>query len=161
MASLFERLRDGAAAEWAAYVRHPFVEGIARGDLPEAAFRRYLTQDYLFLIHFARAYALAVVKADDLAGMRSAQATLNALLDHEMSLHVDYCATWGISAAELEGLEAAPETLAYTSYVLERGFSGDVLDLKVALAPCVVGYRDIAAAIQARPDFRREGNRYL
>lgn len=29
------------------------------GTLPDAAFRMYLVQDYLFLIQFARAYALA------------------------------------------------------------------------------------------------------
>lgn len=160
-AGLFARLRDLAARDWRLYVDHPFVHGLARGDLPEACFRRYLVQDYLFLIHFARAYALAVVKADDLAGMRSAAATLNALIDHEMALHVEFCRGWGIGLADMEAAPEAPETMAYTRYVLERGLAGDVLDLKVALAPCVVGYRDIALALKARPDFKAAGNPYL
>jgi thiaminase/transcriptional activator TenA len=160
-AGLFGRLRDLAADDWQGYVDHPFVRGLARGDLPEACFRRYLVQDYLFLIHFARAYALAVVKADDLAGMRSAAATLTALIDHEMALHIDFCRGWGISQAQMEAAPEAPETMAYTRYVLERGLAGDVLDLKVALAPCVVGYRDIALALKARPDFKGPGNPYL
>lgn len=159
--SLFGRLRDAAAEDWRAYVDHPFVHGLARGDLPQACFRRYLVQDYLFLIHFARAYALAVVKADDLAGMRSAAATLNALIDHEMALHVEFCRGWGITLPEMEQAPEAPETMAYTRYVLERGLAGDVLDLKVALAPCVVGYRDIALALRARADFVADGNPYL
>lgn len=161
MSRLFDRLRDGAAADWQAYVGHAFVDGLARGTLPEAAFRHYLVQDYLFLIHFARAYALAVVKAEDLAGMRSAAATLDALINHEMGLHVEFCKAWGISAEEMEQAPEAPECMAYTRYVLDRGLAGDVLDLKVALSPCVVGYRDIAVAITERPDFRGEDNRYL
>lgn len=161
MSTLFERLREGAATDWRAYVAHPFVDGLARGTLPEAAFRHYLVQDYLFLIHFGRAYALAVVKADDLAGMRSAAATLDALINGEMKLHVEFAARWGISAEEMEQAPEAPECMAYTRYVLDRGLSGDILDLKVALAPCVVGYRDIAVAIKARSDFVEAGNPYL
>ena len=55
----FERLKTAASAEWRAYTEHSFTEGLADGSLPEAAFRHYLVQDYLFLIEFARAYALS------------------------------------------------------------------------------------------------------
>ena len=75
MASLFERLKADCASDWQDYTHHAFVEGMRRGDLPMAAFQDYLVQDYLFLIHFARAYALAVYKSPDLAAMRKAKAT--------------------------------------------------------------------------------------
>ena len=61
--SFFERLKTEASAEWRAYTGHPFTAGLADGSLPETAFRHYLVQDYLFLIEFARAYALAVYKS--------------------------------------------------------------------------------------------------
>ena len=51
---LYGRLRQLAAADWQHYVAHSFVQQLAEGTLAESAFRRYLTQDYLFLIHFAR-----------------------------------------------------------------------------------------------------------
>ena len=74
--SFFERLKAAAAAEWRAYTEHPFTNGMADGSLAEAAFRHYLVQDYLFLIEFARAYALAVYKSPKLADMREAAAGL-------------------------------------------------------------------------------------
>ena len=58
---------------------------LARGDLPEAAFRRYLVQDYLFLLHFARAWGLAIYKSDTLSEMRRAQSLVAATLDVEMA----------------------------------------------------------------------------
>lgn len=158
--TLFARLREAARPSWEAYVAHPFVAGLTDGSLPEAAFRRYLTQDYLFLIHFARAYGLAVVKHATLEDMRGAAATLDALLNHEMRLHVQFCAEWGIGEAEMEREAEAEETMAYTRYVLERGLAGDVLDLEVALAPCVIGYAEIGARMTADPRLKREGNRY-
>ena len=53
-------------SEWMAYIDHEFVRRLADGSLPEAAFRHYLIQDYLFLKHFARAYALAAYKGETL-----------------------------------------------------------------------------------------------
>jgi thiaminase (transcriptional activator TenA) len=137
----------GGAHDWHAYVRHPFVVGLGDGTLPRDAFLNYLVQDYLFLIHFARAWALVVVKADTLDEMRAAAATVDSLVNHEMQLHVRTCGEAGISEARLTEAEEAPENMAYTRYVLEAGFSGDFLDLMAALAPCVLGYGEIGARL--------------
>ena len=139
---IFDRLKAGAAADWQSYIDHYFVRQLGAGTLPHAAFRTYLVQDYLFLIQFARAYALATYKSRTLADMRAAQAGLAAILD-EMDLHVRLCGRWGLSP---EDIEAAPEhqaTVAYTRFVLDCGAAGDLLDLHVALAPCVIGYAEI------------------
>jgi thiaminase/transcriptional activator TenA len=53
---LFSRLVAAAAEPWRAYTKHEFVRLLASGSLPEVCFRRYLIQDYLFLVHFARAW---------------------------------------------------------------------------------------------------------
>jgi thiaminase/transcriptional activator TenA len=157
---LFEGLRDAAASDWRAYTEHRFVRGLASGTLPEACFRHYLKQDYLFLIHFARAYALAVYKGDDLDDMRGAAAALNGILNVEMKLHVEFCADWGLSEAQMAAEPEARATMAYTRFVLERGMAGDLLDLQAALAPCVIGYGEIAKALAADPATRRAGNPY-
>lgn len=160
MAGLFDRLVAAAGATWPAYTRHDFVLRLATGDLPEAAFRHYLIQDYLFLLHFARAWGLAIYKSDTLAEMRRAQALVAATLDVEIGLHVEYCRSWGIDP---EAMAAAPEamaTIAYTRFVLDRGLAGDRLDLEVALAPCIVGYAEIAGERLADPATQLGGNPY-
>jgi thiaminase/transcriptional activator TenA len=157
---LFERLKAAASAEWRAYTEHPFTNGLADGSLKEAAFRHYLVQDYLFLIEFARAYALSVYKSPTLADMREGAAGLSAILDVEMNLHVTLCAGWGLSPADLEQAPSAVETLAYTRYVLDAGMRGDLLALEVALAPCVIGYAEIATRLAARPNAYAATNPY-
>ena len=157
---MFDALKTACRTEWDAYVQHAFVRQLATGELPEACFRHYLLQDYLFLIHFARAYALAIYKADTIADMQHAKAGLAAILDDELSLHVEYCKGWGIEPDELATLEEATATMAYTRYVLERGMSGTLLDLHVALSPCVIGYAEVAQWILAQPFTVLEGNPY-
>lgn len=156
----FAGLRKAAGDEWRHYVEHPFVQGLGDGTLPEAAFRHYLVQDYLFLIQFARAYGLAAYKADNLAEIRAASDGLKALVEVEMDLHRAYCADWGIAEAALETVEADGATLAYTAYVLERGLAGDLLDLRTALAPCVIGYGEIGARLASDPAALADGNPY-
>ena len=158
--SFFERLKTAAAAEWRAYTEHPFTNALADGSLAEAAFRHYLVQDYLFLIEFARAYALSVYKSPSLADMREAAAGVSAILDVEMNLHVKLCAGWGLSATDLEQAPPAVEMLAYTRYVLDTGMRGDLLALKVALAPCVIGYAEIATRLASHPNALAATNPY-
>jgi len=144
-AGLFGRLRDGSGVLWRDYVGHPFVRGLADGSLPAAAFRRYLTQDYLFLVHFVRAYALAGYKSTRLDDLTDAASGMAALLA-EMRLHVAYCAEWGLDEAAMVAEPEAVETVAYTRFVFERGTAGDLLDLHAVLAPCIMGYAEIGTA---------------
>ncbi|MBT8155174.1 thiaminase II [Epibacterium ulvae] len=147
--STFGKWRAAAGETWPAYTRHAFVEGMRDGTLPRAAFLHYLVQDYIFLIHFSRAWALAVTKADTIEEMRLCAGTVNALIDEEMKLHIGICAEAGISEADLARAEERTENLAYTRYVLDAGHSGDFLDLLAALAPCVMGYGEIGARLKA------------
>ncbi|MCR8826594.1 thiaminase II [Pseudosulfitobacter koreensis] len=143
----FPLWRAAAGDAWSDYTRHPFVEGLGDGTLPRAAYLHYLVQDYLYLVHYSRAWALAVTKAETLDEMRACAATVHALLNGEMRLHVQTCAAEGISEAELFAAAEAPQNIAYTRYVLDAGHSGDFLDLMAALAPCVLGYGEIGARL--------------
>lgn len=160
MSAPFDALIRDNAADWQAYTEHRFVRELAEGTLPEAAFRHYLQQDYLFLIQFARAWGLAVYKSRDLAEIRQGLESLKAIVEVELGLHVGYCASWGVDEAALDGLSESRATLAYTRYVLDAGMSGDLVDLHVALAPCIIGYGEIARWILQQPFTRRDGNPY-
>jgi thiaminase/transcriptional activator TenA len=131
-----------------------------RCTLPLEGFRNFLIQDYLYLIQYARGYALGAYKSESLAEIRAASKAMATILDVEMPLHIAYCAEWGLTEA---AMAAAPEDMrmvAYTRFFLERGLAGDKLDLDVALAPCIVGYAEIAQWMLADPDTVLVGNPY-
>ncbi len=158
--TLFDRLRSDAGADWRGYAEHEFVRGIGAGNLAPAAFRCYLEQDYLFLVQFARAYALAAFKAETLDEIRAAAETMRVILDVEMKLHVEYCSSWGLTEQAMAALPEDRANMAYTRFVLERGLAGDALDLHAALAPCVIGYGVIGEALDRDSDTLRAGNPY-
>lgn len=151
---VFAKLRKGCPAEWAAYTDHAFVKGVRDGTLPRASFLHYLVQDYVFLTHFARAWSLGVVKAETLDEMKTCASTVDALVNHEMALHVKTCAETGINEATLFAAKEDAANLAYSRYVMDAGLQGDFLDLIAALAPCCFGYGEIGhkLAKSAAPD---------
>jgi len=161
MAFSFDQLYQACQSEWDAYIQHDFVRQLGDGTLAADAFRHYLKQDYLFLIQFARAFALAAYKSPTLEDLRQAKAGLEAIVDLELGLHIQYCQQWGISEQELQALPEARATMAYTRYVLDTGNRGDLLDLHVALAPCLVGYGQVAQWLNSRSETQRgENNPY-
>ncbi|MBB3174698.1 thiaminase/transcriptional activator TenA [Endobacter medicaginis] len=147
---LFGRLRHDASVVWKSYIDAPFVRALGDGSLPREDFRAYLVQDYLYLNHFARAYALAAYKAPDLAGMRRAARSMSTIVDVEAALHVSLCAEWGMTEAEMAATPETLATLAYTRFLIERGLSGDALDLMVAMSACVMGYAEIGDRLRER-----------
>ena len=79
--------------------------------------------------------------------MLAAVATVNALVAEEMKLHIGICEAAGISQEALFATPERAENLAYTRFVLEAGYSGDLVELLAALAPCVMGYGEIGARL--------------
>ena len=144
---VFALWRESASEAWEAYTRHRFVRALGDGSLPRSAFLHYLKQDYVFLVHYSRAWALAVAKSASLKEMKVAATTVDALVNQEMRLHVEVCAAEGITEAQLFEVREALQNLAYTRYVLDAGYSGGFLDLMAALAPCAMGYGEIGLAL--------------
>ena len=158
--TLLDTLMDANQEDWQRYVTHPFVRQIGEGTLDAACFEHYLKQDYVFLIHFARSFGLAVFKSNTIEEIQQAKSLLTGIVDVELDLHVEYCERWGLSKEQLAATVESTSNMAYTRYVMERGLSGDLLDLNVALAPCIIGYAEVAKWLIAQPSTVRQNNPY-
>ena len=144
---------------WESHIRHPFIGRIGDGSLPQEGFKRYLVQDYLFLVHYARIVALGAYKARRVEDLFNAARYIKHLQE-ETKLHIAYCSEFGLSKDEIESCEEHPACIAYTRYLLEVGYSEDWLALQVAVIPCMVGYKAIGKHLLESTSTVREGNRY-
>ena len=108
-ADLWRRSRDLADA----CLEHPFVQGIASGELPLERFRVYVAQDAYFLEAFARGYALALARCPDREGIGVLKDLLVGVFE-ELQLHQGYAERWGISLSP----EPLSATSAYCEFLL-------------------------------------------
>ena len=88
-----------------AILAHPFVTGVGNGTLDVERFKRYVTQDYVYLIEYSRVLALASAKAPALEDMSWFAGLLDETLNQEMAIHRSYCQEFGITTQELEATE--------------------------------------------------------
>ncbi|RCH78188.1 hypothetical protein CU098_002093, partial [Rhizopus stolonifer] len=144
---------------WSDFIDHPFVRGIADGTLPTESFTYYLKQDYLYLQHYARAAALAAYKSDTMNTV-GANASIVLHITKESQLHLEYCARWGITKEDVLSTPESVFNSAYSRYVLDKGQSGDLLDLKISMAPCLLGYGEIGLKLFNDPATKKDGNPY-
>ncbi|ESZ99322.1 phosphomethylpyrimidine kinase [Sclerotinia borealis F-4128] len=151
--------RPDVKGAWRDHTEHAFVAGLGDGTLPMESFKYYLIQDYLYLVQFARATALASYKAKTMEGI-AASAGIVLHIHREMALHINYCEGLGMTKAEIEACEESQACTAYTRYVLDIGQSEDWLALQISMAPCLIGYGEIAKRLHADPKTKREGNIY-
>ena len=145
------RLRRLADPIWEAQHDHPFVRALGAGNVDGKKFERWLRQDYLFLIEYARLLALAAARAPDLETMRRLADLLQATLGVEMDLHRSYVGEFGITADDLLAEAMAPTTRAYTDFLLRTAALGDFAELVAALLPCMWGFSEIGRRLAARP----------
>jgi thiaminase (transcriptional activator TenA) len=145
-----QRLVENVLPIWMKNHAHPFVQGIGDGTLEKEKFRFYMIQDYLYLMDYAKVFALGAVKATDLTTMGKFAALLNSTLNEEMELHRQYAKKFGITVDELEQAKPSPTTLAYTHYMLQVSQNGTLAELVSALLPCMWSYWEIGKELNKR-----------
>ena len=142
---------------WDAIVAHPMVEQLGKGTLDETPFRYWVRQDYVYLVEYARVFALGAANAPDLDRMGTFAELLDSTLNTEMDLHRAYAADFGISEAELEATDPSPTTQAYTDFLVRVAATGTFGDLVAALLPCMWGFNETAKRLDARGHPDHEG----
>lgn len=74
-----------------------------------------------------------------------------------------FCQQFGVSREKLLATPEASACAAYARYILDVGAQGDVLDLYMAVASCLVGYGEVGLWLRKRVamgEAKIEGNTY-
>jgi thiaminase/transcriptional activator TenA len=134
-----------------AQLRHPTVQGIARGDLDEAVFRGWLEQDHLFLLDYVRVFSRLAWQAPD-AHLGDLVDLAHETLHGELDLHRSLAASFG---ADLAGASKGRACAAYTAFLLDA--AADYGVGLAALYPCMWGYSTLGQLlpIPDEPRYRR------
>jgi thiaminase (transcriptional activator TenA) len=140
----------GAADIYRAILAHPFLSGLTDGSLPQDAFAFYVVQDALYLRGYAQALAVVASRAPDTAATQMFARHAADAIAVERTLHDSLLAGLGIDPASVEVAEAAPTTLAYTSYLLATVRGGSYAEGVGAVLPCYWIYWEVGKELLRR-----------
>lgn len=149
--SFGDELRAALERSLAEQLEHPFVRGLADGTLPPERFRRFIRQDYLFLLEYVRALELAAEHAPSPELGERLAALARETASDELAQHRALAADWGISAEELDREPIAPPTRAYAGFLLRTASLGEFGEIAAALLPCTWGYSELGRRLAAAP----------
>lgn len=136
---------------WKSYYKHPFVDGIGQGTLEVDKFKFYMIQDYIYLLDYAKIYALGIVKADTEEVMKGFATMVNGILNGEMSIHRSYMKRLGITQEEIKETKASLANISYTNYMLSVSQRGTLAELTVSLLSCMWSYLEIGRHLSKIP----------
>src|SRR3984957_5347087 len=140
-------LRERGAASWAAAVSHPMVAEIGAGSLPHETFRYYFEQNVLYLEDYARAIALIIGRAPDLAGVTVLARFLSQIVDTELPANYAFLARLGGPARPDPTAVLTPATYAYTRHLLDTAGRHDLPAGLAAVLPCQWSYGELATRL--------------
>ena len=132
-----------------AILAHPFVTGLADGNLPRESFEFYVIQDALYLRKYAQALAAVASRAADPAETEMFARHAAGIVAVEMGLHESLLADLDIDPALAAAAEEAPTTLAYTSYLL-AACGGSYAEGVGAVLPCYWIYWEVGKHLLER-----------
>lgn len=141
------RLLDATKDIWSRYHSHPFVLGLSDGTLDREKFKHYMIQDYIYLVDYAKVFALGAAKAQTIDDMRVFAGYLHQILDGEMEIHRSYMKRLGITPEEAENALPSPETAYYTSYMLRMAYEFGAAEIAAAILSCALSYEVISKEI--------------
>lgn len=160
MTKFTKRLYENVQPIWEKNHQHPFVQELGKGTLAEEKFIQYMKQDYVYLIDYAKLFAVGVMKAHNLDMMNKFSSVLHDTLHFEMELHRQFAAEFGITREELEQTKPTPDNLAYTNYMLNVAQNGSLAEVVASLLPCAWDYWEIGKLLRKQYGDQLASNRY-
>lgn len=143
-----ERLLEATKEIWEKYNEHPFVLGIQNGTLDREKFRYYIIQDYLYLMDYAKSFAVGVAKARSVK-MANLFAKYIAVMNGELDVHSGYMGRLGITEEEVCAARPSLDSLSYTSYMLRVAYEDGEAEILTAILACAYSYEVIAKKMVA------------
>lgn len=148
-----EELREATKRSWELSLNHPFVTGIANGDLPLATFKNYIMQDIYYLRHYGKVHAFAAAHADDFHISASLAEKAKNTAEAELTVHKEHAEILNITKEEIDNFKPAPTAYAYTSHLYRAALSGSLGQIVAAMLPCYWLYADIGIKYKdAKPE---------
>ncbi|WP_198304280.1 thiaminase II [Arcobacter vandammei] len=158
--SFSRSLKEKSIKVWEDGYNHPFVQELGKGTLPKEKFKFYLLQDYLYLLEYAKVFAMAMTKADDEKMLSNLSSITKATLVDEMKVHHLYMKEFGIKEDEVKSVKASLFNRTYTANMLSTALKGDLLDTLITVFPCAWTYCDYAKRLKEQYKDSLENNFY-
>lgn len=141
--SFSQELRQQGNYIFEAIYDHPFVRGIAEGNLKKEQLIHYVKQDFEYLNAYMRIYGIAISKSSTREEIEVFNEQIQFILHSEIHPHNNFCRIAGVSYEQLQGYPLSPSAHHYIRHMLTVAHEGSLGEIMAVLLPCPWTYLDI------------------
>lgn len=145
-----ESIIRGSMDLWEGYLTHPFITGLADGTLSDERFLHYLIQDTLYLREYARVFAMAMYRSSTMEEIRAYYSILSFVQSDESTFRLRCLQEAGLDSAAVDRMDFCPENRAYCDFMLEMAEQHGVIEILMAILPCMFSYAWLFARLTER-----------
>lgn len=127
-----------------------FVRGLQLGTLSDERFEKYLIQDSIYLVDFARVIGAAIHHAKSFEDIQMYYSVLSFVSGTECETRQSYLARFGLTDEDVAQMKAEEENWRYSDFLLHIAGAGDEREILMALLPCVLSYSYIFRRVAER-----------
>ncbi|TWT25821.1 thiaminase II [Planomicrobium sp. CPCC 101110] len=131
-----EELWQEAEPIFEACYQHPFVQGIAKGQVDKEQLVHYVKQDFEYLNAMIQTKAFAMAKCTNREDMEMFNASIGFILNSEVHPHRNFCEVAGVQYEDLQGFPLAPTALNYINHMLIVSQTGTLGEAIAVSLPC-------------------------
>ena len=156
MKKVSEQIFEKCRPVWDKCYEHPFVQGIADGTLDHDKFRYFILQDHLYIMQYAKLFAIGLFKCDKEADIRAFYELIGFSIEGEDALHHSYFEKIGITQEMIDSATPSIANESYTSYMLTVAAKGGPAEVMAAAAACAWSYTYIGQRLAQIPGINED-----
>lgn len=131
-----DELYEAAQDLWREAADKPFVKEMAKGSLDEGLFRRYMIQDYLYLLDYIDTLRLIQSRTEDAELRHFMDSVITETENETYRVHVPHMRKLGVSDEEVRSAARLPVISEYIGYMQEQVRRHGMLAGLTALLQC-------------------------
>ncbi len=134
-----EKCIEDSMPIWQECLNSKFLVELESGKLDEECFKGYIVDDSIYLMYYAKVFALGILNSRDFDSLRNFYSFLAFVNEGEGSTRLKYLERYGLNDNVVEKLPQREENREYTDYMLEHAQEG-IPETMMAALPCTLSY---------------------
>jgi thiaminase/transcriptional activator TenA len=139
-------------AYYTAYMKHPFIRGLADGSLSRERFKKYLIQDTHYLKDYSKVYAYAYLLGDGVRELQFLHTCIGVVMAEETNMHIQYLNDFNLDVFSIESMPMERANRAYVDYMLSFAPEMNMKKIFTSAFPCTLTYEYIGKELKKERD---------
>ena len=141
--TVLDRIISDSIPIWDECINTPFIQEITDGTIEDEKVLKYIVEDSIYLLEYAKCFAYEIAKCKTLENIRYFYGILGFVNESETSVRREFIKNHGLTDFQVE--TKAPDTACkeYTDFMISHCKDGTLQEGLMSILPCMLSYQYI------------------